>query len=240
VEETKYCTICKQTKDLKKFTLNDDGSVRKHVCKSCYSSKWRAQLKLEMLEVFGGKCQCCGEDNPHFLTLDHRLNDGNKHRSEANSGSVEVIYSSAKKEGWPKERYQLLCMNCNWAKGKFGQCPHQSDMTKEKVYESLRSRIFHTGKSLQEYNYEPLKLGPLSQKLSEDQRHANRLATYKKYNETHREERLAHKKEYRDANREKVNAQNQEYRRKSMISQSIAQLTPEQAMLLIAQLQKGV
>jgi hypothetical protein len=163
MEETKFCSICEKTKPLAKFILNSDGSIRKHVCKACYASKWRAQLKLEMLESFGWKCQCCGEDNPHFLTLDHLNNDGNVHRKEVKSGSVEVIYAAAKREGWPKDRYQLLCINCNWAKGKWGVCPHVTGKSSQDVIDELKSKIFHTGKSLQNMNLEPLKLGPKAQ-----------------------------------------------------------------------------
>jgi hypothetical protein len=159
--DTKYCVNCEETKSLEKFTLNPDGSIRKHICKACYARKWRAQLKLEMLEEFGWRCQCCNEDNPHFLTLDHINNDGNKHRAEVKSGSVEMIYSQAKKEGWPKDRYQLLCINCNWAKGKWGVCPHKISKTSVEIIEELKSNIFHTGKSLQDYsNNKGLQAGP--------------------------------------------------------------------------------
>jgi hypothetical protein len=30
-----------------------------------------------------------------------------------------------KAAGYPKDRYQLLCHNCNMAKGFYGLCPHQ-------------------------------------------------------------------------------------------------------------------
>lgn len=161
MEETKFCPICKEELPKSKFSLNVDGSIRKHVCKRCYGAKYRAQLKLEMLEAFGWKCQCCGEDNPDFLTLDHILNDGNTHRADIGSGSVEVIYMDAKKEGWPKGKYQLLCMNCNWAKGKWGSCPHQEGRTAQNVIDTLRAKVFHTGKTLQNYvGNRGLALGP--------------------------------------------------------------------------------
>jgi hypothetical protein len=28
--------------------------------------------------------------------------------------------------GYPKDNFQLLCMNCNFAKGHRGECPHQT------------------------------------------------------------------------------------------------------------------
>src|ERR1700733_114293 len=161
--EEKYCTICEETKPLKKFTLNPDGSVRKHVCKSCYGKKWRAQLKLEMLTAFGGKCQCCGETNPYFLTLDHINNDGAEHRAQFESRNNEQIYADAKREGWPKDKYQLLCMNCNFAKAHYGGCPNERGITTEDVIKELKAKVFHTGKKLQDYsNNAGLKMGPIS------------------------------------------------------------------------------
>jgi hypothetical protein len=183
--ELKHCPICSEDKELSKFILNKDGTVRKHVCKSCYARKWRAQLKLEMFQEFGWQCQCCGENNPHFLTLDHIKNDGNKHREELRSDSVEVIYSAAKKEGWPKDRYQLLCINCNWAKGKFGCCPHKGSKTVEEIIQDMRDKIFHTGKSLQDYsNNKGLAAGPESQKIDPDVLRQHRLANSKKQKQT--------------------------------------------------------
>ena len=165
MEDIKHCPICLEAKPRTAFQLNPDGSVRKHVCKLCYGRKYRAKLKIEMLEAFGWKCQCCGEDHPYFLSLDHINKDGNKHRAEyGNSSNNNLIIADAKREGWPKDRYQLLCMNCNTAKGYYGECPHQNGMLANDVITSLKSRIFHTGKKHQNFNYEVLRLGPASVK----------------------------------------------------------------------------
>jgi hypothetical protein len=183
--ETKYCENCKETKSVEKFERNPDGSIRKHVCKACYGRKYRAQLKLEMLEVFGWKCQCCGEDNPHFLTLDHLDGGGSAHRAQYTSNNNEQIYSDARREGWPKDKYQLLCINCNWAKGQFGECPHKSNKTTADFIQEMKDKIFHTGKTLQEYsNNVGLKLGPLSQKIDPDVLRQHRLANSKKQKQT--------------------------------------------------------
>lgn len=157
----KFCPVCLKTKPLEKFQLNPDGSIRKHVCKACNGMKYRYKLKLEMLEAFGWKCQCCGEDNPHFLTMDHVMNDGRQHREEVGGfQSVEVLYGAARKEGWPKDKYQLLCMNCNWAKGKWGECPHKSGKTAQDVIAEMKAKVFYFGKQYQNHNLEGLKLGP--------------------------------------------------------------------------------
>ena len=151
MEGTKFCPICKEIKPLSGFTLNPDGSVRKHVCKLCYGRRWGAQIKLEMLEALGWKCACCGEDNPQFLQLDHINNDGAEHRSKYESSNHRLIWADAKREGWPRDKYQLLCGNCNYAKEYYDGCPHKTGLTTEKVLANLRSKLFATGKSLQNY-----------------------------------------------------------------------------------------
>jgi len=56
--------------------------------------------------------------------LDHINNDGNLERLELKE---HQIYYKAKREGFPKDRYQLLCANCNLAKGVYGKCPHEEN-----------------------------------------------------------------------------------------------------------------
>lgn len=176
----KLCTVCNEIKTLDKFQLNEDGSIRKHVCKLCYGRKYRAQLKLEMLEAFGWKCQCCGEDHPYFLSLDHIDGSGSEHRAGYTSSNNNQIIADAKREGWPKNKYQLLCMNCNTAKGYYGECPHKTGLKTDDVIDEFKSRIFHTGKTLQNNNLKGLKLGPLSQKIDPNVLREHRLANSKK------------------------------------------------------------
>jgi hypothetical protein len=79
-------------------------------------------LKLEMVMGYGGACVCCGESEPTFLTLDHTRGGGLAERKRLGSAG---IYKRLKAEGWPRDGYQLLCMNCNLAT-KYGRtCPHQ-------------------------------------------------------------------------------------------------------------------
>jgi hypothetical protein len=81
----------------------------------------QSNLKMEFLAAYGNKCECCSETIPQFLTLDHIEGGGIKHRRSIPGGNV---YRALKKEGWPKEGYRILCMNCNFAT-RFGAiCPH--------------------------------------------------------------------------------------------------------------------
>ena len=73
----------------------------------------------------GGKCVCCGETEPLFLTIDHVMNDGYAMpRASYNRMSRWLI-----KNDFP-DGFQLLCMNCNHGKHRNGGiCPHQTGST---------------------------------------------------------------------------------------------------------------
>lgn len=86
-------------------------------------------IRLEGIAAYGGKCQCCGESQVEFLTIDHI----NGRTDEIKHGGLPLtgkkLWSRMKTLGWPKEHYQLLCFNCNCAKGIYGKCPHARDST---------------------------------------------------------------------------------------------------------------
>jgi hypothetical protein len=66
-------------------------------------------------------CACCREDYIEFLSIDHMEGNGNKHRRE--DPEAVKIYRWLKKHAFPKG-FRVLCMNCNFALGHFGYCPH--------------------------------------------------------------------------------------------------------------------
>lgn len=70
------------------------------------------------------KCACCNETIIEFLALDHINNDGAKDRAKGLSG--DMIYRYVKKNNYPKG-FQILCHNCNQARGhsKDKICPHK-------------------------------------------------------------------------------------------------------------------
>jgi hypothetical protein len=93
--------------------------------RNAWLKNYRKELKDEVLRVYGGsppKCFCCGEPIIDFLTIDHVNGNGNNHR-KLDSQAVH-IYQWLKVHGYP-EGYRVLCMNCNWAMGVYGVCPHQ-------------------------------------------------------------------------------------------------------------------
>mgnify|MGYP001576518818 FL=1 len=87
-------------------------------------SKIKGQrLKRDALNAYGGcSCVCCGELHVEFLTIDHILGGGNRHRRQSGvSGSR--FYEMLKVQGYPPG-YRVLCMNCNASLGWYGYCPH--------------------------------------------------------------------------------------------------------------------
>jgi len=89
------------------------------------NATWRWKQRLKIIEAYGGCCKCCGELIPHFLSIDHINNDGYVKRLNGEQSGA-ALYKKLEKLGYPKDEYQLFCMNCNFAKGHFGICPHES------------------------------------------------------------------------------------------------------------------
>jgi len=133
------CNKCGKAKDAKSFVADSKRpNGRRPTCKTCHHSttrNWyklnptwqierRANLRAETLDAYGNRCNCCGESTPEFLSVDHINNDGAAHRREAKLSGGSRFYEWLKKHGFPKDRFQLLCYNCNFAKGRYGECPH--------------------------------------------------------------------------------------------------------------------
>ena len=92
-----------------------------------YRRDWRRKLKWEVIEKLGGVCACCGEARLEFLTVDHVRGDGAEHRRHVGSGgSSQRVHAAIKREGYPRDKYRVLCINCNFSIGVWGYCPHQT------------------------------------------------------------------------------------------------------------------
>jgi hypothetical protein len=98
-------------------------------CQACLDKQTERRLliKRQIMAAYGSVCACCGESRLPFLTIDHINGNGNEHRKELNGrGCGEIIYRWLIKNDYPKG-YRVLCMNCNFAIGHFGFCPHEED-----------------------------------------------------------------------------------------------------------------
>lgn len=145
------CAQCKIYKPLSIFDINKRTvSGYQAYCKSCRAMRYekskqsplfkdvvirhreaskRAGIKRRK-QIFDAyksgpivMCACpgCGVVIDEFLSIDHINGGGNKHR---NGGPQKVnIYSWLRKNNFPAG-FQILCMNCNTAKGFYGECPH--------------------------------------------------------------------------------------------------------------------
>ena len=74
------------------------------------------------------KCNCCGEKEIQFLSIDHINNDGAKHKKTMEGSIITWLI----KNNFPSG-FQILCFNCNFAKGHVEDhiCPHQKQFSKQ-------------------------------------------------------------------------------------------------------------
>jgi len=82
-------------------------------------------LREKVLDIYGHKCECCGEHRSEFLAFDHRNGDGAKMRKNGeHPRSGQPLYRWIERNNFPSE-FRLLCHNCNLSLGFYGYCPHQ-------------------------------------------------------------------------------------------------------------------
>ena len=89
-------------------------------------AEYHLATRLRVLAHYSGgsmRCGCCGENEVEFLAIDHMHRDGGQHRREVRPSA---IYRWLIKHKFPPG-IQVLCHNCNLAKGYYGACPHQGD-----------------------------------------------------------------------------------------------------------------
>ena len=85
---------------------------------------WKGIVKRFVIGYYSDgsySCKCCGERMYGFLTIDHIINGGTKHRKIVKKNTD--IYFWLRENLFP-EGYQVLCYNCNCAKQFNHGCPH--------------------------------------------------------------------------------------------------------------------
>jgi len=88
----------------------------------------RRALKVRVIQAYGGKCLCCGNSVFEFLTLEHSNKNGSAERKRLHVFGNE-FYRWLEVRGYPKDLgLTVLCMNCNFSKGKYGYCPHEREV----------------------------------------------------------------------------------------------------------------
>jgi hypothetical protein len=83
--------------------------------------------KTRVISHYGGRCNCCGEKELIFLTIDHINEDGAEHRRSLTGTRAggSNSYRDIIKNNFPNT-YQVLCFNCNHAKHVLGECWHKT------------------------------------------------------------------------------------------------------------------
>lgn len=121
-DSSKYCYGCKELKLSEEFYGNKYTSTGLSVyCKLCTAKRARIRYKETVLDWYGPECACCGELEHDFLTVDH-INGRDKNNPQPPGNG---LYRWLIAHSFPSE-YQILCWNCNSAKGVYGKCPHQA------------------------------------------------------------------------------------------------------------------
>jgi hypothetical protein len=98
-------------------------------CQKCLTrdsgTRRSREMRAAVIHAYGGEspgCACCGETLAAFLTLDHVNNGGRAHRREKGN---QGVYHELRRAGYAPG-FQILCFNCNLARGWYRSCPHST------------------------------------------------------------------------------------------------------------------
>jgi hypothetical protein len=145
------CRKCGTIKTLRtsRGRLNGDAdgkTMYRLACAKCQNAKKTSaqrERRKRVIDAYGAKCACCGESNREFLSIDHVGGWATEHKKMLGidvkrnavggmSKATQKIYKDIERRGFPSDIFRLLCMNCNWALGIHGYCPH-GNVTNERV-----------------------------------------------------------------------------------------------------------
>lgn len=121
-------SICKKCGNptIARIRIDKKGyNIKNHECFVC-QKKHARNLKYKILDILSKKCICCGESEEFKLTIDHVNDDGNITRKDEGTGVQ--LYRRILNNKIDKNRFQILCWNCNHSKHiGGGKCIHQRD-----------------------------------------------------------------------------------------------------------------
>lgn len=102
--------------------LNGETGPTHDRCLAGRRDVWH-RYRRQIIEAYGGSCQCCGETEDVFLTIDHVNGGGTAHRRSLGGGNRRMMLAIIA-AGFPSE-YQIQCFNCNLGRSRNGGiCPH--------------------------------------------------------------------------------------------------------------------
>lgn len=112
-EIIKYNKLCNE-----RYYMNKDFKLKQLKAQ-------RDRIRLLIIDHYSNgtmKCACCSISYYEFLGIDHI--EGRRALGHAKNMTGTKLYRYLRRNGFP-QGFQVLCLNCNWAKGHFGECPHQ-------------------------------------------------------------------------------------------------------------------
>lgn len=125
---SRFCHRCE--KETEWLPRRIRGVIKQHACRDCVlrvSKEGQRARRTKVLNHYGHRCACCGEGRREFLAIDHIAGGGERLRRRIGGGrrrqGPSELCGWLLRHNFP-EGYQLLCHNCNQAKGSFGLCPH--------------------------------------------------------------------------------------------------------------------
>ena len=104
------------------------------------NKRYRKLARLQAIETYGGKCKCCGEQRLQFLAIDHIDGNGTEHRKNVIGNQTVALW--LKRNKYP-QGFQVLCHNCNSAKGFYGFCPHQVERGEISELDAINIELNH-------------------------------------------------------------------------------------------------
>ena len=110
-----------------------ETKTRCHECRIKHARRSRLshqKARLIVLDLLGGSCECCGESNTGFLTVDHTNGGGSSQRKRDNMDGGRFYSKLARllllRQPLP-DNFRVLCWNCNCGREyNSGVCPHHT------------------------------------------------------------------------------------------------------------------
>lgn len=107
----KTCPTCNKDIDIIYFHNDISYETGKYYeCIMCTSIR-RKEIKTRVIDLLGGKCKTCGENDVDVLSIDHIKPIGKR------IVHGYTFYNRILSGSYNKEKLQVLCFNCNQTKG---------------------------------------------------------------------------------------------------------------------------
>jgi hypothetical protein len=124
----KYQLLCPNHNWIKRY---ENGEGYNNSSEISRTTKRKRNRRKETILFLGGRCVECRENNWMILDIDHKNGGGRKEKRELGN------YQFLKGVKRHPEKYQILCVNCNWIKahknGEFKNCGRSSKFNIKEV-----------------------------------------------------------------------------------------------------------